>query len=165
MCHFGHKLTTRTHHSAVFLLPNEGQHAGEDAGTHDQISLLLQAGVQHPEHNGQQDASGLWKWKSCNASEKYWYLKSLVIHLPFAKHIRFSFFLAKLRWFFLWVFGFYPAKKQLSPKKSLCSWTFFLIFQIYSLFSRHLLKLIWTCFTGRIFSLLYLVLTFFFTCL
>lgn len=30
-----------TDRSAVFLFLDEGQHAGEDAGAHDQVSLLL----------------------------------------------------------------------------------------------------------------------------
>jgi len=53
-----------THHRAVFLLLYEGEHAGEDAGTHDQVSLLLHVGLEDPEHHGQQDASRL-----CNTKE------------------------------------------------------------------------------------------------
>ena len=50
-----------THRRDIFLLLDEGQHAGEDAGTHDEVSLLLHVGLEDTEHHWQQDAPRLFK--------------------------------------------------------------------------------------------------------
>ncbi len=48
-----------THRSAIFLLLDEREHAGEDAGTHDQVSLLLHVRLKDTENHRQQDAPWL----------------------------------------------------------------------------------------------------------
>lgn len=49
-----------TDRGAVLLLLDERQHAGEDAGAHDQVSLLLHVSLQDAKHHRQQDASGFY---------------------------------------------------------------------------------------------------------
>lgn len=45
-----------TYRSAIFLLLDKGQHTGEDAGAHDQVSLFLHVRLEDPQHHRQQDA-------------------------------------------------------------------------------------------------------------
>lgn len=52
-----------TDRRAVFLLLDEGQHAGEDARAHHQVLLLLHVPLEDPQHHRQQDAPRLCRVK------------------------------------------------------------------------------------------------------
>ena len=67
-----------THSGAVFLLLDERQHAGEDAGTHDQVSLLLHVRLEDPEHHGQQDAPRLCDAHTRIHTKKLSYIKGIM---------------------------------------------------------------------------------------
>lgn len=55
-----------TDRRAVFLLLDEGQHAGEDARAHHQVLLLLHVPLEDPQHHRQQDAPRLCRVKKSN---------------------------------------------------------------------------------------------------